>query len=107
MSKEAPYGYDTNGAVHTAETARMQAESYGRMPTTVDAEIVDENSLTTVDGYHVVDGKGRTPVSVMTERDLLEEMVTSQRQLSDLVENFMGSMDKNPMMKMFAGRMGK
>jgi hypothetical protein len=69
------------------------------LPTTVDAEIVEDLPM--------VDDKGRPLVMRMTDRELWEEMVISQRQLSDLVENFMGSMDKNPMMKMFAGRMGK
>jgi hypothetical protein len=60
----------------------------------------------TVDA-ELVDSKGRQDASSMTDRALLIEMVRSQRQLSDLVENFMSSMDKNPMMKMFAGKMGR
>ena len=70
----------------------------GEELTTVDAEIVEE--------HPTQDSKGRPALMYMTDRALLEEMVLSQRQLSDLVANFMGSMDKNPMMRMFAGKMG-
>lgn len=52
------------------------------------------------------DDKGRPEVIYMTNRDLLEEAVRSQRAVADMVEKFIASMEKNPMMKMMAGRFG-
>jgi hypothetical protein len=48
-----------------------------------------------------LDEKGRKPVIVLTDRELLEEIVESQRATTDLVEKFIGDISKNPMMKMF------
>jgi hypothetical protein len=52
------------------------------------------------------DEKGRPGVGAMSDRQLLEEVVTTQRSLADLVEGFMSSMDSNPMMRMMAKGMG-
>jgi hypothetical protein len=111
ISKEAPYGYDTNGAIHTEETARMEVKSNGHhaIPTAEDIEEAKERlGMNRPIGQPnpMSDDKGRPALMYMTDRELFEEIVTSQRQLSDLVEGFMSSMDKNPMMKMFAGKMG-
>lgn len=55
---------------------------------------------------HERDNKGRMPVKGMADRELLEEIVTSQRELADLVEKFVESIGKNPMLKMMAGKLG-
>jgi hypothetical protein len=61
----------------------------------------------TTDERYMPDAKGRDHVHVMTDRELAEETVTSLRKTQDLVEAFIASMEKNPMMKMFAGKLGK
>lgn len=94
MSKHVERVEERLGYPHVCEVGCSEAHAQ----TTVDAEIVDTR--------YAPDERGREHVHTMTDRELLEEMVTSQRQLSDLVANFMGSMDKNPMMRMFAGKMG-
>lgn len=59
------------------------------------------------------DEQGRMRVDLMTGRELLEEMVTSQRALTDalnrfVAENPMGKMlESNPMLKMLFGGNGK
>lgn len=51
------------------------------------------------------DEKGRPDVKDMDDRELLEEIVLSQRATRDLVEGFIASMSKNPMLKMMAGKL--
>lgn len=48
----------------------------------------------------------RKEIKEMTDRELLEEIADSQRKTQELVENFVNSMSKNPMLKAFAGRFG-
>lgn len=55
---------------------------------------------------HERDAKGRMDPRDMTDRALLEEIVTSQRETQDLVVAFIENMKTNPMMRMFAGKMG-
>lgn len=45
-------------------------------------------------------------VKNMTDRELLEDMVLSQRRTEALVIAFIEGMKSNPMMKMFAGKFG-
>lgn len=42
----------------------------------------------------------------MTDRELLEDMVLSQRRTEALVAQFIQSLSTNPMFKMMAGKMG-
>ncbi len=42
------------------------------------------------------DDKGRAPIGLMTDRELLEELVTTVRQLGDALE----SLGKNPALRM-------
>jgi hypothetical protein len=92
-------GKSEHASLETVEAFQKRTQDISRPEvTTVDAVIVEEGPMS--------DDKGRPTVMYMTDRELLEEMVISQRQLSDLVANFMGSMDRNPMMRMFAGKMG-
>jgi hypothetical protein len=51
------------------------------------------------------DEKGRIKPNQLTDRELLIEVVTSQRATQDLVESFIASMSKNPMLKMMAGKL--
>ena len=53
----------------------------------------------------VVD-KGRVDPEEMTDRELLIECVRNQRQMLDTVQSFVDSMQKNPMLKMMAGKFG-
>lgn len=46
----------------------------------------------------ITDHKGREVVSTMTERQLLEEMVSTIRRVEDTVVSFVDSMSNNPMM---------
>lgn len=55
---------------------------------------------------HAKDAKGRTDPRDMSDRELLEEIVASQRETQDLVVAFIEGMKTNPMMRMFAGKMG-
>lgn len=64
------------------------------------------NTTEAPESKYATDHKGRTGVGAMSDRQLLEEIVTTQRALSDLVEGFMSSMDSNPMMRMMAKGMG-
>lgn len=48
----------------------------------------------------------RLDVTMMTDRELLEEIVRSQRMTQQMVESFISAMEKNPMMKMM-GKIGK
>lgn len=52
------------------------------------------------------DDKGRPFPRDMTDRQLMEEIVTSQRETQDLVVKFIEGIGKNPMLKMMAGKMG-
>jgi hypothetical protein len=52
------------------------------------------------------DDKGRIRPDQMLDREMMIEIVTSQRATQDLVESFIASMSKNPMMKMMAGKFG-
>lgn len=54
-----------------------------------------------------VDDKGRPFVELMSDRQLLEEMVTTTRVTRDLVDAFIKDMAKNPMLGMLGGMMGK
>lgn len=49
---------------------------------------------------------GRQTVNSLTDRELLEEIATSQRQTQALVEAFVESMQNNPMLRMMAGKLG-
>jgi len=55
---------------------------------------------------HPRDSKGRMDPRDMTDRGLLEEIVTSQRATQDLVTQFIEGMKTNPMFKMMAGKFG-
>lgn len=55
---------------------------------------------------HDKDTRGRTDPRDMSDRELLQEIVTSQRETQDLVVAFIEGMKTNPMMRMFAGKMG-
>lgn len=58
------------------------------------------------DHFPNVDAKGRMNPGDMTDRELLEEIVTSQRATQDLVIQFIEGMKTNPMFKMMAGKFG-
>jgi len=45
-------------------------------------------------------------VKNMTDRELLEDMVLSQRRTEALVAQFIQSLHSNPMFKMMAGKLG-
>lgn len=49
----------------------------------------------------------RAPVESLTDRELLEEIATSQRETQALVTAFVEQMQNNPMLRMMAGKMGK
>lgn len=55
---------------------------------------------------YMPDAKGREHVHTMTDRELLEECVTTQRQMIDLAEYVSEALQKNPMMKMMLGKAG-
>jgi len=57
----------------------------------------------------IYDAKGRRFVGQMTEREMLEEVVESQRKMADLVNNFFDDFKNgriNPMKMMMQGMMG-
>lgn len=61
------------------------------------------------DNTYAPDEQGREHVHVMTDRELLEEMVISQRKMADLVNNFFDDFKSgriNPMKMMMQGMMG-
>jgi hypothetical protein len=61
------------------------------------------------DETYAPDDKGREHPHTMTDRELLEEMVVSQRKLADLVNGFFDDFKNgriNPMKMMMGGVMG-
>lgn len=64
-----------------------------------------EQAVSDID-MHERDAKGRMDPRDMTDRSLLEEIVTSQRETQDLVVQFIEGMKANPMMRMMAGKFG-
>lgn len=49
---------------------------------------------------------GRVDPETMTDRELLLECVRNQREMLDTVRSFVESMQRNPMLKMMAGKFG-
>lgn len=52
------------------------------------------------------DDKGRWNVDMILDRELLEECVLRQREVSDMVTGFIAAMEKNPMLKMMGSKFG-
>lgn len=59
-----------------------------------------------VDEVIPTDDKGRYLAETLTDRGLMEEILVNQRAMMDLVRDFMGSMESNPMMKTLGRMMG-
>lgn len=49
------------------------------------------------------DAKGRTHVALLTERELMEEIATTLRNITDGIEQMSEAAHKNPMMKGLLG----
>lgn len=49
----------------------------------------------------------RPSIKDMTDRELLEEIATNQRDTADLVAQFISDMAQNPMLKMFVSKFGR
>lgn len=49
---------------------------------------------------------GLRAVEDMTDRELLEEIATSQRLMLQTVQSFVDTMKTNPMLRMMAGKFG-
>lgn len=64
-----------------------------------------EQAVSDVD-MHPRDSKGRMDPRDMSDRSLMEEIVTSQRETQDLVVQFVEGLKSNPMLRMMAGKMG-
>ncbi len=66
---------------------------------------VHDCGLTGHESFAMVPG-ARPAVGVLSDRELLEEVVISQRMTRDLVEKFVNDMAKNPMLGMFGKMLG-
>jgi len=65
------------------------------------------NEAVLSDSTYAPDEKGREHVHIMTDRELLEEQVTTLRRIDDTVSSFVKSLETNPMFNMMAKRFGK
>lgn len=68
---------------------------------------IDGRPIETADIKPIFDDKGRKSIPLMSDREIIEEMLTQQRATRDLVETFILEMNKNPLMSMMATRFGK
>lgn len=57
--------------------------------------------------HEIYDSKGRKNPELLSDRELLIELVRGHRAMRDLVETFVADMAKNPIMSMMASKLGK
>lgn len=101
LAPKSEFGYDTNGAPHTLDSAKLAFEQRERMGARYPGPDWEKENGS------IKDAKDRVNVKLMTDRQLLEEICTWQRVTGDTLERFMESMGNNPMLKALSGRFGK